>query len=235
MIPIKKSTLLLTVVGLISTASAYGLRPSIPKWVLDDTYGFGYVFRTYPDNEVQAQFDIEQYFETSWDFDYNCMRLAWQNHLDGNWGEYQMCNGLYQEYQSQTGQCTVIDINGLSLKDHYEEWIDEFELLVSDQIVDPVWHEGNYAVFKHQSTKTFIYTDPEEGIIQFILYNVENEDYDRVVYFPESLKWDQSIEEVYDFEMEYGYCAPPKPIFSTMSMKSSKPQINFFDRLVSIK
>ena len=58
MIPIK-STLLLTVAGIISTASAYGLRPSIPRWVLDDTYGFGYVFRNYPDNDDQAHFTIE--------------------------------------------------------------------------------------------------------------------------------------------------------------------------------
>ena len=129
---ISKTVLALTIIGTVVAQHAF--LPVIPPWISADKHGNGYYISSYWNGTVN--YEGETSF--SWDFDYNCIRLYFEQYSDKSWGEFSYCDNVVNAYHSQQG-CHTEDIGYASLEEGAKEWAKDFTIDWGSGHPDPVW------------------------------------------------------------------------------------------------
>lgn len=192
-----KATIALAVVGTVAAAT---VKPSFPRWISADKYGYGYLLNSYHN----GTYNYEASTSFSWDFDYNCARSYAYSYSTYEWAEAAYCNNQVTEYTSAYG-CSSYYAGYQNLESQVNDFLSEFSISWGNGFTDPVWGYDNYHVLEHKSDYTYIYMRPSDNVIEFIV-DSNNYQHDVVMYYPSGLTLDNSTYGVWDYELRYGYC-----------------------------
>lgn len=94
---LSKTALALIIAG--TAVAQQTIVPVLPRWISADNHGKGYIFMKYHDGTFLTRSE----FTVSWDFDYNCMRLASFDYIYNEQDEIVFCNNVRTKYSSKFG------------------------------------------------------------------------------------------------------------------------------------